>query len=130
MKKKKEEQKNARRALEKVKPVARVAVAENVVARFNGDENAVNRMKQERHENAENLDKNQIRHIVNVLYVLVKARRAVHRRRVCVHMHKEKRAERDDARQLMQLAQQKSFAHRDRHKVFTLGKAKYDFIFL
>ena len=62
-------------------------------------------MKKQRDKDAEDLDEDQIRHVVNVLDVFVKALRTVHRRGVRVHVHEEKDAEWYDAGQLVQLAE-------------------------
>jgi hypothetical protein len=62
-------------------------------------------MKKQRDKDAEDLEEDEIRHVVNVLDVFVKAPRSVHRRGVRVHVHEEKSAEWYDARQLVQLAE-------------------------
>ena len=101
MKEQKEEKKDAGDALEQVKPVASVAVAENVRFRLCRYQNPVNRMIKQRDEYAENLDKDQVGDVVNVLDVVVENLRPAHRGRICVHVNQEKDPERNDSGQLM-----------------------------
>jgi hypothetical protein len=58
---------------------------------------------QQGHEDAQYLDEQKIRHVVNVLNVFIKDTGAAHRGRVCIYMNEVKNAERDDAGYLMQL---------------------------
>ena len=113
----KEKQKHARNALEKVKPVAPVAVIKSVRAHLSRNKHSVNRMKDERQENAENFDEQQIRNMVYVGNAVVKNLRAAHRLRVREQMHEKERAQRHDARQLMQLSHHKRPADFYRHSL-------------
>jgi hypothetical protein len=72
-------------------------------------------MEKQRNEDAEDLDEDQVRHVVYVLNVLVEAPGSVHRRRVRVHVDEEKHAQRHDTGQLVQLPQQESVAEFYRH---------------
>jgi N-glycosylase/DNA lyase len=67
-------------------------------------------MKEQWNENAEYLNEQQVRDIVNVLDMFIENTGAVHHGRVGVHVHQEKNAERYDARKLVQFAQQKGLA--------------------
>lgn len=58
-------------------------------------------MKQERNENAEDLDQKQIRNIVDLLNCLFECRLAVHRFRIREHVHEEEKPERNDAGDLV-----------------------------
>ena len=78
MKENKEKQKNARNSLEKIKPVAPVGVIADIRTRFGRDKNPVNRMKQQWQKNAENLDKYQIRNMMNVFDRIIKDLRSAH----------------------------------------------------
>jgi len=62
-------------------------------------------MKDEGNENTENLDKDQIRYVVNILNVIVKYSRPIEGRRIRINMHEEKEAKRDNARDLVQFSQ-------------------------
>ena len=116
MKQQKEKQKNAGDALKKIKPVASVAVIERVRAHLRRNKNTVNRMKQQRQKNAENFHEQQIRNVMNVGDGVVENRRAAHRLRVREQMYEKERAQRHDARQLMQLPHHETSADFDSHK--------------
>lgn len=72
-------------------------------------------MKEQRQEYTEYLDKDEIRHIVDFLHMVVEDLRPVHRSRICVHMHKKEQTERNYTRQLVQFSEQKCFAESDSH---------------
>ena len=72
VKQQKEKQENARRPLKNIKPVAAIAIIEHVRLCLGRDQDAVNRVKQQRQKYSEYLDKNEIRHVVNSLNVFVK----------------------------------------------------------
>ena len=98
-----------------VEPVSRVAVIQNVRLYFAGYQNAVDRMKQQRDKNTEDLDEQKIRHVVNILNMVVEDLRAIQRRRVCVQMDEIEKPERHDAGQLVNFSQQEGFAEFYRH---------------
>ena len=72
-------------------------------------------MKQQRQENAENLDEQQIRDMMNVGNRVVENFVAAHRLRVRKHVHEKKRAQRHNARQLMQFPHHETSADFDSH---------------
>ncbi len=116
------EEKNSRRPLEHVEPIPPVTIARDVWFRLGRDQNAVNRMKQQRQEDAEDLDQQQERYIVDVLNGLYKARLTVQRFRVGEHVDKKEQSERNDARQLMQLAQQECPGELYRHLMLAMTR--------
>jgi hypothetical protein len=61
-------------------------------------------MIKKRNKNAEDLDENEIRHIMDVLYMLVKNSLTAHRGRVRIHVNEEEYPQRDDPCDLVQLA--------------------------
>jgi hypothetical protein len=110
MEEKEKEKENTRDPLEKVKPVAAVSVVQHVRFRFRGDYDAVDRVEQQRNEYAEYLDEKEIRHIMDILNMVVENSRAAHRGRVRVHVNEEINAQRHHSRQLMQFFQQEGVA--------------------
>jgi hypothetical protein len=64
-------------------------------------------MKKKRDKNAEDLDKNEVRHVVDVLHMVVKHLGAAHCRRVRVNVHEVKDPQRNDPCHLMKFSQQK-----------------------
>ena len=98
---KEEEKERPGDPLEKVEPVSPVPVIPDIRPRLARNYDPVNAVKQQRHEDAEDLQKDQIRHVVDVAHVLVEHGRAVHRGRVRVHVNEKENAERDDPGQLM-----------------------------
>jgi hypothetical protein len=72
-------------------------------------------VKKQRDKYAEDLEKDQVRHVVNVLDVFVKTPRPVHRGRVRIHVYKKENAKRNDPRQLMQLPQKEGIAEFNSH---------------
>ena len=115
VKQEKKEQKYAGGPLQNVKPVAAIAVIEHIRLCLGRDHDAVNRVENKRHKNTEDLNKQQIRHVVNALDVLVKDLRAVHRGRIGEYVHKEKQAQRHNARKLVQFSQKKGIGEFYRH---------------
>ena len=97
MKKDKKEKKNSGDTLKCIKPITPVAIINIIHPRFAGNDYAVNGMKQKREKNSENFDKQQVRDIMNILYVFIKNFASPHSRRICVHMHEEKCPERHNA---------------------------------
>lgn len=73
-------------------------------------DNAVHRVIKQRHKNAEDLYEQQIRHVVNVLYVFIEYTSAAHCGRVRVNVNEVKDTERNDSRDLMQLSQDERIA--------------------
>src|SRR6185503_1780488 len=112
---------NSRRPLQKVEPVMFVVVGDDVRFRFRRDDHAVDRMKKQREKNAEDLKKQEVRNIVDILHRFFKCRLAIHRLRIREHMHEKKQAERDYARQLVKLTQQKSITKTNSHAETTLS---------
>jgi hypothetical protein len=72
-------------------------------------------MKRERQKNPENLDKQQIRKVMNVGYVVFKNLFAAHHGRIGIHMHQKINAERHNAGYLVQFTKQKRPADFDCH---------------
>ena len=124
VKQKKEKQKNARDALKDVEPVAAVAVVQNVRLRFRRDQNPVYRVEQQWKKNAEYLDKKEIRHVVNVLDMIVEYFRSIKGGGIRVHVHEEKKPKRHDAGQLMEFSQQEGCAEFYRHCLPARAAAK------
>ena len=87
--------------------------------RLGRDDDAVDRMKQQRQKNSKYLNKQEIWNVVNILDVLIENPRSTHRGRVRVHVNEEKDPERNDSGQLMQFAQYESPAETYWHFVKT-----------
>ncbi len=66
--------------------------------------------EKQRQKNPENLDKQQVRQMMNIGYVVFKNPFAAHYRRISIHMDEKINSERNYSRQLMQLSQEKSSA--------------------
>lgn len=105
MKYQEEEKERAGYPLHEVKPISRITVTGHVRPRFSRDDDAVDRVIRERNKYAEYLYEEKIRDIVDILDVLIKNSRPAQRRRVRVHVNEKKHAERNNARQLVQLSQ-------------------------
>jgi hypothetical protein len=115
-----EEEDDPRHALNGVEPVARVGVAQVVRARLPRDEEAVDRVVQERDEDERDLDEQDVGDGLQVGDGLVEVGRAalrVRRLRVGVEVLQQERAERHDARQLVQLAQHESSTQTNSHNL-------------
>ena len=103
--------------MKKVKPIPCVAVAADVQLCFRRNDHAVDGMKKQRQEDTKYLNEEKIRKIVKVLHGLFKRSFAIYRFRIREHMGEEKHAQRNDARDLMQLTKQKCVAVTDSHSV-------------
>jgi hypothetical protein len=73
-------------------------------------------VEQQRNEDAEDLDKNEIRHIVQVLNVLIEDAFAAESRRVRVHVDEKENTERHNAGQLVQLSQKECITDLNGHQ--------------
>jgi hypothetical protein len=62
-------------------------------------------MEQQRNENSKDLQKQEIRNVVDILDRFFECRLAVDGFRIREHMHEKEKPQRDDARQLVQLSQ-------------------------
>jgi len=122
VKRQEEKKKNARYALENIKPVARVTVAETIISGFGRNYNSVNRVKEKRQKYPENFDKYQERQMMNIGYVVFKNLLAAHHGQICVHVHEKINTERHDSRYLVQLSQEKSSADFYSHSWFSLRR--------
>jgi len=72
-------------------------------------------MEQQRYENPEDLDEQKVRHVVNVLNMVVEDLWAVQRCGVGVQMDEIEKSERHDTGQLVKFSQQDCFAEFYRH---------------
>jgi hypothetical protein len=99
------EQENARCSLEEIEPVSGVAVSQYIRPSFGRNNDAIDRMEKQRQKDAEYLDQQQKRDVVNILYRFHETRLAVHRLGIREHMHEKEQPERNDARDLVQLSQ-------------------------
>ena len=117
MKQQEKEKIDTRNSLKKVKPVSPIAVVNDIRPGFSRDYYPINGMEEERQKYPEDLQKKQIGYLVNVLYRLYETRLTVHRFRVSEHVDEEEYSERHDARQLMQLSQEKGFREFYRHSL-------------
>jgi hypothetical protein len=72
-------------------------------------------MVEQRNEDPEDLDEDQVGHIVNVLNMIVKDLSSAHCGRIRVHMHEEKDPQRNNSGQLMEFSQEESVAKSDGH---------------
>ena len=79
------------------------------------DEEAVDGVVDERDEDAANLDEDDVRDGLEVSDGVIKVGRAGHRLRVGVEVFKQEEAEREDARQLVKLPENKRTAQTDGH---------------
>lgn len=104
MKQKEEEQKYTCRSLKNVKPVAAIAVIEHIRLGLGRDHDAVDRMENQRQKYPEDLNKQQIRHIMNGLDMLVKNPCTIHRGRISEHVYEKEHAQRHNTRELVQLS--------------------------
>jgi len=110
------EQEYAGSSLKKIEPVPSKAIIRYVWLGFGRDQDAVNRVKQKGQKYTKYLNKKKIRHIVDVLHMLVKHGRSIHSGRIRVHVDKEKHPQRHNACQLVQLSQKKGIREFDRHR--------------
>jgi hypothetical protein len=78
--------------LKDVEPVSSVTVINGIRLCLGRNDDAVDRVKHQGNENAEDLDKDQVRYVMNVLNVFVKYSRSIESRRVSVNVHEEKKA--------------------------------------
>lgn len=105
MEQQEEEKKSARDPLKKVEPVPCIRIGEHIDLCLARDQHTVDRVIGKRQENAENLDKQEKRDVVNVLYVIIKDLRAVHRRYVRIDVYEVEHAKRHDSRNLMEFTE-------------------------
>ena len=73
-------------------------------------------MEQQRKKDAEYLNEQQIRRVVDIFDVLVENSRAVQSCGIRIQMYEVEKPERHDAGQLVEFSQQEGFAEFDRHR--------------
>jgi hypothetical protein len=76
----------------------------NVNSRFTRNYYTVYRVIKQRHKDAEYLDEQQIRHVVDVLHMFIEHTRSAHSGRIGIDVNEIKNAERNYAGYLVQLA--------------------------
>jgi len=103
----KSKRKKAGDALQGICPIARSAVFRDVGPRLERQFHAIKPVEQKREENQPPLERPQIRHVVDFLYGRVELLSSSKRLGVCPQVKHHEAADRHDASQRVQLAQQK-----------------------
>jgi len=117
MEKDKEEKEYAGYPLKKIEPVSLIFINYYIRLCFARDQNTIYRMVKKRQKDTEYLYQQKERDTVYIRDGLFKRRFAVHCFRICEQMHKIEQAERHNAGQLVDFAQEKCIAEFYSHPI-------------